>query len=113
MKRLIEYYESTKDQMGASQRLYFEILFKRNLFETHYLLSLVWDKDKARGCKRAREFDEFLRAADADFYEYCGKQYQAVASASPQGWGRLGLCRQGCIIPVEAGGKMTSETMPA
>ena len=81
MKRLIEYYESTKDQMGASQRRYFEILFKRNLFETHYLLSLVWDKDKARGCKRAREFDEFLRAADADFYEYCGKQYQAVRAA--------------------------------
>ena len=58
-----------------------ESLFVRNLLNSHYLLSLVWDDDRERGFSRASDFDAFLRKCDKGIYDKVGKMYPAVREA--------------------------------
>lgn len=86
IRRMLDYYESHAPSMGEGQRNYMRSLFKRHLLQSHYLLSLVWDPDRERGLGRAREFDEYLKTVDRDFWKACGKRYSAVATARARGF---------------------------
>lgn len=81
MRSVLSYYASKIGQMGEGQRRYMESLFVRNLLNSHYLLSLVWDDDRERGFSRALDFDAFLRECDKDIYDKVGKMYPAVREA--------------------------------
>ena len=86
IRRMLNYYKENLPTMGAGQQRYMKSLFERHLLQSHYLLSLVWDPDRSRGLKRARDFDAFLRNLDPGMWKACGKRYLAVFVARKKGF---------------------------
>lgn len=81
IRRMVAYYAEHSESMGNGQREYMRSLLLRHLLPSHYTLSLVWDPDRDRGCKRAHDFDSFLGHISKDLYDECGKRLRAVRHA--------------------------------
>jgi len=86
IRRMVRFYADQVDKMGEGQRNYMKSLFVRHLLNTHYLLSLTWDTDKAHGFARAKDFDEFLKATALDLYAEFGKTHPIVAAIRSTGF---------------------------
>ena len=84
IRRMVTYM-SDKD-MGEGQRSYVESLFVRHLLRSHYLLSLIWDTDKKRGARRAKEFDQFLAHENAPLHAAMAVGYRGVRQARLSGF---------------------------
>ncbi|MDR1089179.1 MAG: glycosyltransferase [Coriobacteriales bacterium] len=86
IRRMVAYYEEMLPTMPEGQARYMRSLFVRHLLRSHYLLSLLWDPDKTRGCARAQEFDHFLKENAPELYRACGARYGAVKDARRSGF---------------------------
>ena len=83
IRRCIEYGSTA--QMTPQQKGYYDVTLKR-LLNTHYLLSLFYDKNLARGCERARDFDRFLSGIRPDLSDWAGKEFDFLAEARKLGY---------------------------
>jgi len=79
IRRMVEYMQARN--MNAGQARYVNSLLLRHLLRSHYLLSLIWDKDKVRGAERAKKFDDFLAEKNPVLYSNVGRRYRAVRQA--------------------------------
>lgn len=84
IRRMLKYMADS--DMNGGQKSYIDSLFSRHLLRSHYLLSLLWDTDKARGARRARDFDAYLASVDKSLYDAVGARYVAVRQARSAGF---------------------------
>lgn len=75
MRDTLEYYFKVRDKMKPSVAKYYEYLILNNFLKTHYTISLVFDRDRERGLRRAHEFDEYLRSLSQEWYRKAGEMY--------------------------------------
>lgn len=83
IRRCIEYGSTA--QMTPEQHAYYDATLKR-LLNTHYLLSLYYDKDLDRGCARAKDFDQFLGSIRPDLFDWAGRELEVVTEARKTGY---------------------------
>ena len=78
MRGALEYYFKVHDKMKPSVARYYEHLVLNNFLKTHYTISLVFDRDRERGLRRAKEFDEYLHSVSSEWYRKAGDMYPVL-----------------------------------
>lgn len=81
IRRMVTYFTRWPDALSPGQLSYVRHIFAQYLVKTHFELSLIMDPDKVRGCARARDFDNFLKAESIWLYTMAGRLYRGVRQA--------------------------------
>lgn len=87
IRRMLKYYANHEKTMSLGQKKYFRTILTR-VIESHFTLSLIWDKDRTRAFQRAANFDNFMRTTTPSLALWAGKN-----------WKYLTYCRQHGFSP--------------
>lgn len=74
-QEMLRLYEERKGDLGETRKVYLQ---RRTMLlcNTHYNIALIFDKNRARGMSRAKEFRAFLRSEHPDIAELTEKRYR-------------------------------------
>lgn len=78
LMRVLE-YAKTADMDAYARRYYNEVLL--DMVRAHLQICLSWDKDRRRGCARAKAADEEIRRIDPAFADLAGEEIRLLKTA--------------------------------
>ena len=74
----LDYYMQNHSCMGKNVKSYYEKLILDNFIKSQFTVALLFDDNKKRGFSRARDFDEYLKLTNKEWYDIAGNKYPVL-----------------------------------